>query len=245
MPSVPYDSCNYKLFWKNRNYEDQSERLAINKFLKQIHSRDSIIDIGGGYGRLANLYIPEFRKCFIVDPSESLLSEARKSLITLKSPNSLTFLKTNSDSLPKDQFEVALMIRVAHHLPDPLPTFKEVYRVLKPQGSFILEYANKIHLLARLRGVDKSLEPIDVRSEKSKTEGKIIFVNHHPKRIEELLKESGFVVIDRLSVSNFRYPLIKKLVPEKLLLFFENLLQKPLAKVNFGPSIFLLCQKTK
>lgn len=244
MPSVPYDSCNYKSFWLGRNYEDQSERLAINKFINKIPNRDSIIDIGGGYGRLANLYLPVFRKCLIVDPSESLLSEARKSLKLLKSPKLLTFLKSESDHLPNENFDAALMVRVAHHLPDPLPTFKEVYRVLKPQGFFILEYANKIHFLARIKGVGKSLDSIDIRSKQAIKSGKIIFVNHHPKKIEEQLEESGFQIIDRLSVSNFRSPTVKKFVPEKLLLFFENLLQKPLAKVNFGPSVFLLCQKT-
>ena len=249
MADVPYDSCNYSDFWIGREYENQSEKIAISQFLNKITYRDSIIDIGGGFGRLSSLYAPIFQKCLVVDPSESLLAEAQKSLKSLKN---LKFLKSNSEKLPNDQFEVALLVRVVHHLPDPLPTFKEVYRVLHPEGCFILEFANKNHFLSVLRSLSlgnlsylNDLNPVDIRSEQAKKEGKIIFLNHHPKKIQQQLRESGFKIIDRLSVSNFRHPLIKWLIPEKILLFFENLLQKPLSYLNFGPSIFLLCQKQR
>ena len=242
-----YDSYRYSEFWIGRDYEDKAERLALKKFFSKIDSKNYILDIGGGYGRLANLYAPLFSKCLIVDPSETLLNEAKKNL---KNYKNIDFKVTSSENLPKDNFNVALMVRVAHHIPEFSTTFKEVYAALKPRGYFILEFANKVHFLSRLKNLLKgnlgranNLETVDVRSNQAKKEGKIIFVNHHPRKVEALLQQSGFIIVDRLSVSNLRHPLIKKIVPISILLLLENLFQKPLANLNFGPSIFLLCQK--
>lgn len=247
MIKAPYDLCDYAEFWKGREYEDQAERIALKKFFDQISTKNLLLDIGGGYGRLTTLYAPLFKKCFIIDPAEKLLNEGKKNLAILEN---VVFQKGDSEHFPPGPFDVVLMVRVAHHLPNIKPTFTEIYKILQPQGCFIIEFANKIHFLAKLRSLSlrnssylSNLNQVDVRSEKAKEEGKIIFVNHHPKRIEELLKETGFRIVDKLSVSNFRHSIIKKIVPLGVLLFLENHLQKPLSSINFGPSVFLLCQK--
>jgi len=45
-------------------------------------------------------------------------------------------------------------------------------------------------------------------------------------------------------VSNFRSQFLKKIIPEKILLFMEDKLQKPFGKLFFGPSIFILAKKS-
>lgn len=247
MVRAPYDSCHYADFWTGREYEDQSERIALKKFFNQIPERESILDIGGGYGRLATLYSPLFKKCLILDPSEMLLKQGLSNLSHL---SNIEFKIGKSDNLPMGHFDVVLMVRVAHHVPDLQPTFRQAYTSLQPYGYYILEFANKIHFLSifkilysRNLSYLNNLESIDVRSEKAKKERKILFFNHHPKKVEDLLEKSGFKVIDKLSVSNFRHPIIKKIVPQRILLFLEKMLQKPLSSFNFGPSIFFLCQK--
>jgi hypothetical protein len=51
-------------------------------------------------------------------------------------------------------------------------------------------------------------------------------------------------VLDRkLSVSNLRSHRLKRLLPQRLLLSVERLVQRPLARVDFGPSIFLKLRK--
>lgn len=247
MKKAPYDLYDYTEFWHGRDYENQSEKIALDKFLHQINKTGCLIDIGGGYGRLASSYSHHFNKCVIADPSSSLLQKAK---INLKKNNFFDFVCCEANKLPKEKYDVAMMVRVAHHIPDLKPTFEEVSRILEHDGYFILEYANKIHFLSILRSVFSgnlnylsNIKPIDIRSEQAKKENKIIFVDHHPKKVEELLIQSGFKIVDKLSVSNFRHPRIKKIVPEKILLFLENILQKPLSNFNFGPSIFLLCQK--
>lgn len=246
---VFYDEFDYPLYWKGRNYEDKAEKTALEKFLALISLRDSLIDIGAGFGRHTKIYAPLFNKCLLVDPAKNLLAQAKKSLAGF---SNLTFRVGKAEKLPveSESFQIALMVRVIHHLEKPEEAFKEIFRVLEPGGFLILEFANKIHFLARLRNIIKrnfsfasALSAQEQRSPESIREGKISFLNHHPQKIEKELRKAGFVVIGRLSASNLRSPLFKRIIPLSFLLFLENLLQKPLAKFYFGPSIFILAKK--
>lgn len=241
----PYDSYNYPQFWHGRKYEDQAEKIAIKKFLSRISKKDNLIDIGGGFGRLTEVYASEFGRCVLVDPSDKLLGIARKNLKKFKN---IDFKKgRGEDLLAEDNtFDVALMIRLVHHLPEPEKAFREALRVLKPQGYLICEFANKIHFQACLRAwlrldssFTRSLKPVGL----STKPGSIPFLNHHPQAIEKALEKSGFKIIEILSVSNFRHFIFKKFLPLHFLLFLESICHKPLATCYFGPSIFILAQK--
>lgn len=244
-----YDEFDYQQYWVGREYEDRAEKIAIKKFFEKIPQKESLIDIGAGFGRLTSAYSPLFKKCFLVDPSEDLLGQAK---LNFKGLKNLTFKVGEAEKLPVDSesFDVALMVRVIHHLEDPTKALAEVYRVLKPGGFLILEFANKIHFRARIRALLKGnfsfasdFSPQEQRTPISINTGKIAFLNHHLEKIKQDLKKAGFKILEVLSVSNFRLPLIKKLIPSPLLLFLESLLQKPLARVSFGPSLFILAQK--
>lgn len=249
MKQALYDTYDYPRYWVGREYEDQAEKIAISKFLAKIpaQQRSSLIDIGGGFGRLAPVYAPCFSKCLLVDPSRRLLKQAQKKI---KNFPQVELKEGWVEKIPVQdgEFEAALLVRVVHHLSNPLPAFLEASRVLKTNGFFILEFANKIHFLACLRAWSKtdlhfthSLKPTTQSTQKK--ESAVPFLNHHPKMIERRLTQAGFRILSGLSVSNFRHPLIKRLFPLSFLLFLESILQKPLYFCNFGPSIFLLAQK--
>lgn len=248
---APYDSYDYPSYWIGREYENQAEKMALEKILSLIPKEKggSLIDIGAGFGRHTPVYAPIFERCVLLDPSEKLLAEAKS---RLKNLSNLEFKLGKANKLPflKEQFDVAIIIRVIHHLLEPDETLLEAARVLKPHGYLIVEFANKIHFRARIRawlkgdfGFTNNLNPVEQRSPESIRARKIVFINHHPRKIEKDLNEAGFKIIDCLSVSNFRHQLFKQLIPLKFLLSFESLSQKPFAKGDFGPSIFLLCQK--
>ena len=250
MKKALYDTFDYPKYWQGREYEDQAERMALQKFFAQIptSSRGSLIDIGGGFGRLANLYLPLFKRCLLVDPSKGLLRQAKKHLSRW---TKVSFEEGSVEHIPAgpEKFDVALLVRVVHHLPDPSGAFLEAHRVLKPEGFFILEFANKIHFRACLRAWNKtnfeftrSFKPAD-QSTQGNEETKVPFLNHHPEVIKQKLATAGFKLIDCLSVSNFRFPILKKLLPLSFLLALESLSQKFLRFCHFGPSIFILCQK--
>lgn len=246
---APYDSFDYPAYWRDRKYEDESERLALRRLFKKIKNCGKIIDVGGGYGRLSSVYSPLFAECVIADQSESLLEIGREKY---KKEKNLSFVKLSLPALCFDplSFDAAVMIRVIHHLKDPTPSIKEINRILKKNGYFILEIANKIHFPARLKAVmtgnfsfSADFSPQEKSSSKSIKEKKITFINHHPKKIIRDLESFGFVIEEVLSVSNFRHPIFKKVVPFSILLFLERLLQKPLGKLFYGPSIFVLAKK--
>lgn len=248
MPA-PYDLYDYLSYWENRSYEDKSERVALERFLKKMPQKKSLVDIGGGFGRLCSLYVNQFEKCVVLDPSEKNLDTGKR--IYSKYAN-IEFVQGSLPSLPfeKERFETALMVRVAHHLKDLTLSFSEISRILTGNGFFILEFANKNHFLAILKAFLKfnfrylsDLSPVEKRSQKSIMENKVTFVNHHPKKIISDLEKSGFEIIDLLSVSNFRNRLLKRIIPAFLLLKLEKISQKPLSKIFFGPSIFILAKK--
>jgi len=241
-----YDSYNYPQYWETRKYEDQAEKIALKRLLRLVTKKDSLIDIGGGYGRLAPVYIKEFKTCLLIDPSKNLLNQGKKKF---KEATNLSFKTGRVQKLPvkNDQFDAAIMIRVSHHLHHLEKAFLEVNRVLKPKGFFIFEFANKINFKASVRAIFRrklgffvSHLPEDISSQK-----KIPFINYHPSHIKSLLLSNGFQILKTFSVSNFRHRLIKKLVPLKILLALESAYSSLSSAFSLysGPSIFILAQK--
>jgi len=247
---VPYDIFDYPSYWEGRDYEDEADKLAIAKLLKKIEKKESLLDIGGGFGRLSLSLAPYFENILLVDHSEALLKEAENYLSGL---SNIKFKKGDCEKLPVEanSFDVALMVRIVHHFENPEKALREAHRALKPDGYLILEFANKIHILACLKafltadfGFWRNLKPLERRSEKAIKQEMITFCNHHPKAIQNCLEKIGFRLVEKLSVSNCRYTVIKKVLPLKVLMFFESLMQKPYARFFFGPSIYFLAQKT-
>ena len=240
---------DYRRYWNGRLYEHLSEVIAIKKLIEQIPTsrRNNLLEVGAGFGRIAKIYSPLFKECVLLEPSNKLINQARNYLSHRKN---LSFCQGKAENLPFDDscFDLVLMIRILHHLIRPGKVFQEVNRVLKPKGFLILEMANKAHIKARMvawmrrKALDKN--PVDIRSRNNLIKKTIPFINYHPDWIENLLEEHGFRIRSKLSVSNFRHSLIKRIFPLRLLLYLEDRLQLKLAPYNFGPSVFFLAQKT-
>lgn len=226
---------SYAKYWQGREYEHQSEVLAIDRLLKGSRF-NSGADIGGGYGRLIPTLAHFCQNIMLVEPS----LKQRRLAKNIKSINGTS----QATGLPDSSLDLVSIVRVFHHLPDPTPTLHELYRILKPNGVLVLEFANSIHFLAKIKsfitGQPISRLPIERRRPGNIRRGSIPFVNHHPQTIFKQLTNTGFTIQKTLSVSNFRSPLLKKILPLKVLLILESLFQPPLSNVNFGPSIFVL-----
>ena len=241
-------SFSYPKYWQKRKYEHFSEAIALKRLFELIpsSSRGDLIDIGAGFGRLAEIYLKSFKRCVLIDPSRKLLTRAKKNL---KGEKNVEFRLGTVEKIPFKEgiFDLVVMIRVAHHLEDLEKAFNEISRVLKPGGFFILEFANKNHFKAKLFSPFSSyqrqkafcLDPIDISSKKRK----IPFINYHPLWIKKEVEKSNFKVITKLSVSNLRFSGFEKLLPLKLLIWIERNFQPFLGKIDFGPSIFLLLRK--
>jgi ubiquinone/menaquinone biosynthesis C-methylase UbiE len=236
---------NYHDYWTGREYEHAAEEMAIRRLLKGMHFV-SAVDVGGGYGRLSKFLSGYADRVTLAEPSQQQLDIAK--LYLKDSPKVERQLWQAADlKMPDSSVDLVMVVRVLHHLPDPAAELREISRILKPGGTFILEFANDAHFLNRVRygvrGKKVPIKPVDIRSQANKNDSEIPFVNHHPKVIIKLLKDCGFEVETVLSGSNLRSPRLKKMLGKNVLLTLEKGLQPLLASVYFGPSIWLKLTK--
>lgn len=236
---------NYLHYWDGREYEHASEELAIATLLKGKKFKKAV-DVGGGYGRLS-VFLRNFAdEVTLAEPSQQQLDIAKD---FLKGKPSVISKLAQAEALPFEDGEVDLVmiIRILHHLPDPMPAFNEINRVLQKNGYFLLEFANNAHFKNRIKHAFKMkklpVDPVDIRSAQNRRGDVIPFVNHNPKTVKKQLAQAGFKLEKQLSASNFRSTTFKKLFGKKALLQLEKLTQKPLAKIHFGPSAVYLLRK--
>ena len=236
---------NYLEYWRGREYENAAEELAIKRFLKNKHFTHAV-DVGGGYGRLCILLENFADKVTLAEPSDQQLDLASD---YLKEHPEVERKKLQASSLGYKDGSVDLitMVRVMHHLPDPMPEFRELSRVISDDGYIILEVANYTHFENRLKHIFQAkkfpIDPVDIRSAKNKREDEIPFVNHNPRTVMKQLSHVNLKVEKILSVSNLRSPGLKKIVPQGIMLKTEKVMQPVFAKSFFGPSVFFLIKK--
>ena len=75
--------------------------------------------------------------------------------------------------------------------------------------------------------------------------GSITSFQYPVDEFRKKLIDNGFSVIDKLSVSNLRNNILKNHLSSKFLINIEKHIQKPFAKINFGPSIFILAKNVQ
>ena len=238
---------NYLHYWDGRDYEHRSEQLAIKRLLSR-RSFQHAADIGGGYGRLCVVLQKYAQRVSLAEPSKKQLAIAKQ---YLKAYPGIDQKRMQADDLQfqTNSLDLVTMIRVMHHLPDPSKEFAEIARVLKKDGYLVLEVANYSHIRNRIRYARRREKlpnkPVDIRSEAHRHDKEVAFVNHNPKTVIKQLAHAGLKVERTLSVSNLRSPGLKRVLPVRLMLAVEWILQPLLAKLYFGPSVFFLIRRVK
>lgn len=230
-----YEGSDYRTaFWggQGRAYEDLAERIALRKLLPP--TGDRIIDIGGGFGRLVDLY-NGYHEVVLMDPAHSLLQEAQR----LLGSGRITYVAANVYEMPfaAGAFDTAVTVRVLHHLSDVPQALQAIRHILRPGSFFVMEYANKRNLKAILRyrvGRQKhspfGLEPWEFAP---------LNFDFHPAFIQQSLQAAHFRVERQLSVSHFRLQALKRLIPAAALATLDGWLQQPAARLRLTPSMFL------
>ncbi len=238
-----YNGYDYKkIFWEDadRKYEDAADRMAIRKLLPK--QMNAFVDIAGGYGRLANEYLPRAKSATLFDYSKTELAEAKEHYGSkLKTqPGDIYDLPFKDNS-----FDALMMIRATHHFKEMQKVSDQLYRILKPGGIAVIEVANKRTLPKMFRYWFKKsdINPFSREVAHLKDLNSDGFYNYHPKYIEEIFQKSGFRIRKVLSVSNFRSAKLKKLFGTKNLIRMENSAQSLLAPIRFAPSIYYQLEK--
>lgn len=238
---------NYQDYWKGREYEDAAERMAFKRLLGSKHFKHAV-DVGGGYGRLCVFLEDYADKVTLAEPSQKQLDIAQD---FLKNHPRIDKQKLTAADLgfKTGSIDLITIVRILHHIPEPAAEFKEIARVLSPEGYFIMEFANYTHFLNRVKQGLKfkrfPKEPVDIRRLENRNDNEPPFVNHNPRTVVKQLAHAGLKVEKVLSVSNLRSPGLKKIIPKPVLLSLEKAMQTTLAKTYFGPSVFFLIRKAK
>ena len=250
MPAA-YDSFNYPSYWIGREYEHKSETIALKEFLSRIRKIATTIEIGTGFGRLVPIYAFRSKKVILTDPSSKLLKIAKE---VFGKQKKIKFIHSSLENLPGKirtaSADLIIMVRVVHHIKNLDIVFNNLNRLLKTGGYLVFEFANKKHWKATFREflAGNFTFPIDINTsdigtKKGKKISTLPFLNFHPDRINEVMGEYGFEIIEKRSVSNIRSTFLKKIFPTDFLVFLDKITQKPFSHVDFGPSIFILARK--
>ncbi len=234
-----YEESSYRTdFWEGqgREYEDLAERRALRRLLPPRGRR--LLDIGAGFGRLSEFYTG-YDQVVLLDYSRSLLRQARA---RLGAGPTRIYVAANFYATPfaPASFDAAMMVRVAHHVEDVPALLGEVSRVLAGGGTFVLEHASKRHLKSILRYLARRQDwnPFDPEP----YEFVEMNFDFHPDWMRQRLDEAMFHVKRTLTVSHFRLPLLKRLVPAPLLAALDGLCQPTGAWWQLTPSVFLEAQ---
>jgi len=238
-------SHNYLHYWDGRGYEHAAEEMAIKRLLEGKKFRNAV-DVGGGYGRLCVLLEKYATKVTLAEPSQQQL-EIAKDYLKEHPEIERKLLQADDLKFADGTIDLVTMIRVMHQLPDPAPEFQEISRVLSDDGYIVLEVANYLHARNRVKYMlhrrKLPTKPVDIGTAASKPATEVAFVNHNPKTIIKQLAHAGLKVERILSVSNLRSPGLKKVMPRRVMLAIEGILQPTLAHSYFGPSVFFLVRK--
>ena len=235
-PVCDYEGSDYRTrFWQGqgRSYEDRVERIALRRLMPPTGT--TLIEIGAGFGRLANEYTG-YDQVVLFDYSRSLLQEAQAHL---GHDSRFIYVVGNWYKMPfvAGLFQTLVQVRTLHHAADVPALLQQLDRIAQPNSTYILEFANKHNIKAMVRFWlghqpwspfdDKPIEFVELN------------FNFHPRWLQQQLNLANFTCSRMLTVSRYRSALIKKLVPGALLVYSDSLLQWTGNWWQLTPSVFM------
>ncbi len=239
-PVCDYTDSDYQTsFWERggRAYEDAAEAIALKHLLPT--GGHLLLEIGAGAGRNTPRYAG-FERVVLLDYSRTQLQQAQA---RLGRSDRYTYIAADAYRLPfvDGLFDCATMIRTLHHMADAPRALGQVARVLQPNASFILEFANKQNLKSIFRWLLRrqdwspfTREPVEFAA---------LNFDFHPRAVFDWLTESGFSVEAKRTVSHFRMGLLKRIVPSKWLAAADGLFQPTGELWQLTPSVFVRARR--
>lgn len=105
--------------------------------LLNLHGIESLLDAGGGTGRITEMIAPHAGETWIGDLSMPMLRQAQ-------SKNMAALVNTSTTALPfhDASFDRILVVDALHHFPEQQQTLMELWRILKPGGRIVIEEPN-------------------------------------------------------------------------------------------------------
>ena len=161
----------------------------------QISNSDTILDIGCGGGRTMSMLaekVPD-GKVSGIDHSPDCVTWSAEYNQTLVKEGRVEVFHASVEKMPfqDNYFNLVVAVETIYFWPNILDSFKEVHRILKPGGKFLI--VNEMYLSKAFR---------EKNEEHMATERMTIY---SPEQLEQLLKDAGFtdVSIDLVESKNW------------------------------------------
>jgi glycogen(starch) synthase len=118
------------------------KRASVLEGLARLPPRSRVLDVGGGYGRLA-APLAESHEVTLVDVSPEMLDEARR-----RCPDSVELVQADARELPflDGEFDAVVALDLTPHLPDLAAGVHELARVARPGAAVVFDTTNALPL---------------------------------------------------------------------------------------------------
>lgn len=169
----------------------------VSEYLKNI-DYNKLLDIGSGTGYLINM-LKKYKataEFYGLDLSEEMINISKS-----KNIKDAEFILGSANKLPfnDNTFDIVTCIQSFHHYPYPDEAMKEVYRVLKKGGIYILSDTGVGGIAAWM---DNNILFKIMKSGDCRTENK--------EGISKRMLKNGFDVIDKKQIKGFIYSVVGK-----------------------------------
>jgi ubiquinone/menaquinone biosynthesis C-methylase UbiE len=155
-------ASTYEHSWLQRAFFDRAHHATLALAAGIVHEPVSVLDVGCGTGKLlrrAHIYWPQ-AQLIGVDPANGMLEIAKR-----LTPNA-TFSTGMAEALPLQDASVDLALSTIsfHHWQDQAAGIREIARVLRPGGYFILVDASFPDWLVRVFRLKRFHSPAQLRT---------------------------------------------------------------------------------
>ena len=145
---------NYTSFPYLRKIFKKADLTRDDVALEMINTGETCLDVGCGSGEFACKLKGKFNEVYGIDVAPSRILEAQERIKNIKA-NAATINFSVCDINEKidfedNRFDVVTSLAVIEHVFDPYHVVKEICRVLKPNGIFVVDVPNIAYIRHRL-----------------------------------------------------------------------------------------------
>ena len=117
----------------------------IEMLIGGFNAQDTVVDLGGGTGRIAKFLAGKVKNITVFDPSEKMIEQCQKH-------QGVSCAVANGENLPVENnfTDKMIIVDAFHHIKNQEAVIKEIKRVLKPQGKVLIEEFNPLALGGKL-----------------------------------------------------------------------------------------------
>jgi ubiquinone/menaquinone biosynthesis C-methylase UbiE len=191
-----FEEKNVELF---NMFEQRNLDRRLRTADKTCSKRKFCCDLACGTGNLIVRQIPEFEQVIGLDISRGMISVCKSKGLGKKAH----LLIGDAENLPFQDgiFDIVTMHAAIHHLPSPLSSFCQIYRVLSKKGIMYIDHEPNSRRLRK--GLEKPKRVLDfiagLRARKSKkrttqSDTEVLFPAKY--RIADIRQEEGFYSLE-------------------------------------------------